>query len=406
MDTLPVYSHDSDGPPSYGNIQSSFHLKHRNNKPWATLKVQSMARSSEGVPVFAQGGVISGSLVLELSRDAMREISIKVLGQFVQPISSERTVSPFESGPDVFLSFSQSIWSHDVSHSENSLDGKTEWPFAIPIDDLSPDHLPPSVRERNASFGVRYELFVHIRRGLMRSDDRLGGVFEYLTASCPTPFSALRQLAYETDVPIQGPDADPSGWKTMAPVKIEGSIFSNRDAHVTCTLSIAMPLIYTKGTAIPCYLVLGSPDKEVLDLLSSRNAIDIRLQRRVVWGVDRLTKYTGFDEKLYRNGALDYPGSATWGPATFNGNTCTLDGEIQLSPRLAPSFYNIVIFPFAHSSFAPTGKGPALVHNVEIADLHGDGPHASQRFPPVSSSSSLEIPAASFNFAQVMDRSL
>lgn len=96
----------------------------------------------------------------------------KVLGQCVQPISSERTISPFESGPDVFVSFSQSIWSRDVSHSESKLDGKTNWPFAIPIDDLSPDYLPPSVQERNASFGVRYEIFVHIRRGMMRSDNR------------------------------------------------------------------------------------------------------------------------------------------------------------------------------------------------------------------------------------------
>lgn len=66
---------------------------------------------------------------------------------------------------------------------------------------------------------------------------RLGGVFDYLAASRPPSFSALRRLAYEIDAPIQGPDKDPSGWKTLAPVKIEGFIFSNRDAHITCTVS-------------------------------------------------------------------------------------------------------------------------------------------------------------------------
>ncbi|KAF7977287.1 hypothetical protein HWV62_4249 [Athelia sp. TMB] len=392
MDALPVYNHDSDIPPPYEHLESLFHLKDRQNTPWATLVVQSTVKSSEGAPIFVQGDAISGSLRVHIrKRDPIRAITIKILGQFVEPTSSEKTISPFESGPDVFLSVSHAVWSREVSKSEGLPDGTQEWPFTIPITNSSSDPLPPSVLEKVARFGVRYEIYAHIRRGALRSDNKLGGVFDYFNANRPNPFSAARRLAYETDSPIKGPDADPAGWKTFEPVKIDGIIFSNRDVHIICTLSIAVPLVYTKGTAIPCHLVLESTDREVLDLLSSTNAIDIRLQRCVMWGVSKSSQNVAFEEALWRTGALDYPGSATWGAATSRDNARILDGEIQLQTRLPPSFthgkfsisYNIAVFPFSVSSFIPASKDPALKQQIEVSDLHGDGPHANQRFPPV-----------------------
>ena len=79
MDALPVYNQASEMPPPYGHLESLFHLKDRHNIPWATLVIQSTAKSYEGTPIVVQGGAISGTLrILIRKRDPIREITIKV----------------------------------------------------------------------------------------------------------------------------------------------------------------------------------------------------------------------------------------------------------------------------------------------------------------------------------------
>lgn len=95
-----------------------------------------------------------------------------MIGQFIEPISSERTISPFESGPDVFVSTSYSLWSRKASNFDEMLDETLEWPFSISIANLSNDPLPASLTERKACFGVRYEVYAHIRRGALRSNKK------------------------------------------------------------------------------------------------------------------------------------------------------------------------------------------------------------------------------------------
>lgn len=59
----------------------------------------------------------------------------------------------------------------------------------------------------------------------------------YLSGGKPSPFSTLRQLAYESNTTIPGPDVDPQGWKTFQPTVMRGCIFKNRDTEVLCTVS-------------------------------------------------------------------------------------------------------------------------------------------------------------------------
>lgn len=53
----------------------------------------------------------------------------------------------------------------------------------------------------------------------------------------PGPPSIVRQLAYQAHSPLVGPDGDPDGWHTLAPVKIQGIVFSSRSVEVMYTVS-------------------------------------------------------------------------------------------------------------------------------------------------------------------------
>lgn len=54
----------------------------------------------------------------------------------------------------------------------------------------------------------------------------------------PDPPSELRQLAYENGEPIPNPFCDLAGWKTLAPVLINGTVFSHRPVQIKCTVSL------------------------------------------------------------------------------------------------------------------------------------------------------------------------
>ena len=47
--------------------------------------------------------------------------------------------------------------------------------------------------------------------------------------------SLARQLAYQENTSLPGPDGDPDGWYSCPPVRMHGHIFSNRavDARLT-----------------------------------------------------------------------------------------------------------------------------------------------------------------------------
>lgn len=66
---------------------------------------------------------------------------------------------------------------------------------------------------------------------------RLETTFTYIPISKPESFSLLRQLAYQENSPLMGPDADPEGWHTSAPISIRGTVFKNRVVEAHCTVS-------------------------------------------------------------------------------------------------------------------------------------------------------------------------
>lgn len=190
-----------------------------------------------------------------------------------------------------------------------------------------------------------------------------------------------------------GPDIDTDGWKTLESVSINGTVFNDRLVKAKCTLSLAKPLCYTRGTAIPCVMIIETPDEQALDLLSSPRAVVVRLQRRVTYNASPTTVHTqAHTAGRGWQAAVDYPSTAVFwpGPAYDEGKGRRLDGEIQLSKYLKPSSalmhfsitYNVMVFPFEAIAFNSADKDPLLTEKVQIGTLYAQGPRAKAYSPP------------------------
>lgn len=150
----------------------------------------------------------------------------------------------------------------------------------------------------------------------------------------------LRQLAYQENSPLLPPETDPEGWRTLTPVIVRGSVFTARNVDVKCTLSLANPLSYTRGSVIPLFLTMSSNDTQTLDLLSSGKAASVRLLRRVKYhmAASQLSnmKQGGAEWKE----STDYLDNAVWWPANDGGgdrHNRRMCGEIRLLKDLKPS---------------------------------------------------------------------
>jgi len=73
------------------------------------------------------------------------------------------------------------------------------------------------------------------------SYDRLHATLGYIPNIQPGPPSLLRQLAYQENSDLLGPDADPEGWHTLEPVRIRGTIFNERSVDAKCIVSYQGP---------------------------------------------------------------------------------------------------------------------------------------------------------------------
>lgn len=58
----------------------------------------------------------------------------------------------------------------------------------------------------------------------------------YTSPTRPTPFSALRQLVYQSESLMVGPEIDPAGWETLCQTKVSGVLFNRVQTSVTCSV--------------------------------------------------------------------------------------------------------------------------------------------------------------------------
>ncbi|TRM64338.1 hypothetical protein BD626DRAFT_491497 [Schizophyllum amplum] len=349
-------------------------------RPWLSLTMVSNARAGAVVPQYHEKEHVRGTVHLRADkRDSIQAVNLLIKGRVITGASAGDSFT--------FLNLNAPLWSRSGGvHSENVPEGDA-WQFSIPLPINTTVHmgdgsertfaLPGTFLEKDAPVSVKYDFVVIAARGKLRSDGQINATFGYAPSSRPLPPSIYRQIAYQQGTHIPSPLADPEGWHTRRDVLVRGTLFCARQVELTCQLSLARPLTYTRGSVLPLYLTMAGPDLECVDLLGAPQAIVVVLQRRIAY------RTAGQREQR------DEVGRAVWWPAQPPSPDCLtrdLEGEIHLTKDLKPSCnvpsfvlsYHVVMYPFEATGFKPgpptTSDGHVARELVDIATMHPKGP--------------------------------
>ncbi|KAH7925635.1 hypothetical protein BV22DRAFT_421338 [Leucogyrophana mollusca] len=386
--------------------EHTYSILNTRQSAWVTLRVNSMARSASQVPVFVEGVNVCGAVDFDLpSNNAVRSATLSLTGRILSGST--------DSDVQTFLDHRQVMeWSMDEparrasrrffgGGSSGMPAGKFTCPFVFKLPEevyLSskphgPSHpykLPPSFADRFVRDMVRYELSVLIKQAKFISHTEVGTVIYFTPLIRPKPASLLRQISYQEHSPLLGPDLDPDGWHTLPAVNAAGRIFNVRDVEVNCTLSLAKPLCYSRGSILPFHIVLHSEDEQALDLLASPQALDVRLHRAV--GLPSQTSLREGSEEAFkfRHTNMFVQSAVLW-MSTHGSDHSTrhLEGEIPLPNDLKPSAcvrdfviaYSVVLLPFSATAFAPHNRDRFLEVPVKIANVFPRGPRPTSSAP-------------------------
>ncbi|KAG5220730.1 Pkinase-domain-containing protein [Salix suchowensis] len=165
--------------------------------------------------------------------------------------------------------------------------------------------------------------------------------------------SPLRQLAYHENSPILDPEADPEGWHTVPSTWVKGNVFGKRSVSIHCT----------------------GADGQALALLSSPNAVVLRLRRRVKYRDNNLT--TKLEVGIDAKDTITDSESAVWWPSKEGATTMDsprrcLAGEIHLNKILKPTTA-IANFSIEHSGFPAFRRYSTSIDYLVIMQLGDSG---------------------------------
>ncbi|KAJ7461181.1 hypothetical protein FB451DRAFT_1269147 [Mycena latifolia] len=392
---LGVLAEDSPAPPSYDpadqGTEHRYPLSDRHQKQWGVLTIVSAARSARSTPLYYEGDSVMGSFEMEADRsDSIRSVTVSVSGSIV--------TGPMVDDTAVFLSLSTCLWSRKTSGLRI---GRCVWPFSIPLPSevtvasrgrSSIFRLPETFMERHTRVSVVYEVSVVISRGMFRTDSTFKTRFRYVPCTSPDPPSTLRQLAYAENTTLRGPNDDPAGWQTPVTAMAHGHVFKTRQAVIQCTFSLATPLSYTRGSVLPCWIMLESGDLQALDFFADPAALSVSLRRCVRYQATSLVTMQNADAT---QSVVD-AASAVWWPQPahdFTPYTRTLEGEIRLPSDLISSSqmgtaefsisYTVDVFPSSCVGFTPASRGALVSVPVDIVTMYSaDAPRPVIYAPP------------------------
>ncbi|RPD60021.1 hypothetical protein L226DRAFT_486562 [Lentinus tigrinus ALCF2SS1-7] len=390
--------------------QHGFHLESRKTGvQWLTLKVVSRAASAADQPTFYQGGNVTGTVQLTLEKpEAMDQITIDLFGRLT--IFSHTTAN--------FLCVSRNLFSAAAQNPLQSLlrrsklnAGQHEWPYSFRLPkgvnllssiDMEGQtqrqnyRLPPSFSDPQSNVHIEYSLVVRVNRGGFRSGSKLVVPFKYVPLARPGASTILRQLAYQQNSPVVGPDGDPGGWKTLEPAMVDGILFKTMFVTAKCLLSISRPLTYTRGGLVHLVLSIEASNKQFLDLITP-DSLHVALIQRITFGDPPET--TRFSRRLAAQTTMKCydRGNASWWHAPLDAAHASTSakvfaGEIAVPEDLTPGCqilhygheYEVVLYPLTPVGFTPNAPPTeALVSEVvTIVTAFAQGPRPSSHVPP------------------------
>lgn len=374
--------------------QHDYQLEDSKGRSWLFLSLRSHAKSEKQLPLFHNGDIIAGDVALDFDKTS------GVQAVFVAIIAGVTAVGQEEAR---FLHLPATLWDGKSTTSAVAKPtGKQSWPFslALPSEIALPGKgkrasqtyiLPPSFSERASPAYVEYKVIVTVRRGLFRANQTLSTAIVYLPHWRADPPSASRHAAYRNGTPLVSPEFDPDGWKVLSPVTVKGTLFNARQVEVQCTLAVARPLSFARGSPIPLFLTVAGADEQAVGVLAAPAAIKVHLRRSRVLGPYATNEEADPpSDKVFR----DIVGTAYFWPLEqgSSGRTAqTLQGELSVNVGLKPSFtfpefslkYHLVLLPPQASGFSCKGSASEalLTEQAVIASAEAMGV-LSRRFAP------------------------
>ncbi|KAK0480668.1 hypothetical protein IW261DRAFT_1473795 [Armillaria novae-zelandiae] len=404
---LPTYStvfHEPETPSRsafehHRDTVHQFHMPTSKGKPWAIVRLKSNARSHTDAPHYFAGNHVSGVFALHLAEPTqLRDITLTIRGQI---ITGEycNDVSAY-----TFLNELITIWSKNWGDPGGSpfssstkfsgrLSGDYSWPFDLPFptglshrvgnaSTATLIRLPDIFREASCNGSVRYQLIFRVNRGKMQANSKLQVPVLYTPRVTPEPMSLLRQMAYENSLPLARPDSDPAGWRTLPPVISTGRLLDGSSGTLHCTLSLPLPLVYTRGSVAPFYLRMHSTDIRIFRALDLPKAINLILRRRITYLEPRI----GVKKRLQdctETSIIDVSKALWWSPDSPDDPLRRIfEGELHIHKQLPAASdyelfsieYTVELLPFRSPGFVPFNKESLLSQVVEVATEFADGP--------------------------------
>ncbi|PIL35629.1 hypothetical protein GSI_02357 [Ganoderma sinense ZZ0214-1] len=387
-----------------------FHLARKTGERWLTLTMTSRAATAEATPLFFQGGNVTGSLKLHLEKEELvDEISIDLYGRLT--IFSHSTSNFLRMAQNTYSAADkppESLEPSLTTAKRGRLKGRYDWPysFRLPkgvsiLSSITPDgeserksyRLPPSFRDEQSNVDVQYSLVVRVNRGGFRKANKLVVPFDYVPLARPSPPTILRQLAYQQDAEIVGPEGDPEGWKSFDPIKIEGVLFKKVPVKALCRLSVARPLTYTRGTPIHLMMCISSDNEQLLDLLTPQSIYLVVVQR-TTFGDDNRPL---FSRRLSAQITVKSQIRATakwWKFSSSNPapSTRAFAGELLVPADLPPACqilhygheYEFAFTSLSAVGFTPTApsKNAFLTEPINIVTAFSQGARPRSYIPP------------------------
>ncbi|KAL1747103.1 hypothetical protein HDZ31DRAFT_61548 [Schizophyllum fasciatum] len=340
------------------------------------LSIAAPRLSSKGHPKYLTGEFIEGQLSLDLEQaEHVHSVSITVKGRIV---STHSEIASF-----TFLKVRHNL--HKAAQCHQKLVGKHQWPFAFPfptdmhVEGKGKYRLPHAFSERKTAVAVHYELVGIVNHGKLRTGRKVRTQLAYVPRTVAGTPSSARLSACALGLPPPGPREDRHGWCTLEPAVVRGRIFEQRDVEARFILSLAQPLSFARGSAIPCCMTVQCFDKQALELLSQPENITVHLRRQVRYVLGDVRK-----DAAPRPVIVCDVAKATWWPAEGQNTQeyeRRVDGEIHLAQELQPSSdfpyfcvqYSVVVIPAPPAGFKVQHKLPQIVQAVDITTWHPPG---------------------------------
>lgn len=401
--TLPGYpvAEELDIGSDFGDDNSSLYTSRRrfdfatkssnDSTPWLSFHLTSNAPPSSLRPRFIGGENVEGAVTLNLERpQTISSIVVLLRGRLV--------TSALNEGSHMFLEHSHPIWKagtdsyHIPTPDESGLTGEMikgkfsgefELPFSFPFPTefsttskkgASPatHTTPQTLVERGIYATVVYQVILKVTGGgFLRNTTKVVADVLYIPYIRSPDLPLLRSQAYQQGLSLMSPLRDAPGWTALPSFTVrvrqrcsQKDTQSNNTTDAVCTVYVANPTIYTRGTVIPCYILctpLEASDSStdnttaasLIDALASNGSISASLVQTVSFGND-VSNSTSFGHAALastsgRRTTRTMAEAVWWSPSSVPGHVesgsqrlphAQVEGEIHLPRGLLPSCEN------------------------------------------------------------------